>query len=106
MSKYFGKVGYALPEESAPDVISYNNIIERPYYGDVIKATQKNDNGEGLNDDFNISEDISILADEFAYTHSHFIKYAILYGIKWKVKSISVNRPRITLTLGGVYNEQ
>lgn len=106
MSRYFGSVGYVLPRETSPGVIQYDEVVEREYYGDLIRSIQKNEAGEGLNDDLNINQDISILADEYAYLHSQFIKYATMFGVKWKVKSIEVSRPRIKLSLGGVYNDQ
>ena len=106
MSKYYGTVGYVLTRETSPGVYQENDVIERNYFGEIIKSVQKNESGDGLNDDLNVSQDLDIMADEFAYLHSQFIKYAKMYGVKWKVKSIQIIRPRIRLTLGGVYNEQ
>lgn len=107
MAKYYGAVGYALPNENAPrGVVSYSDITERMYYGDVLRSTRQWQGGETLNDDLNISVEISILADEFAYQHCHLIRYATYMGTKWKVKDIEPDRPRIVLSLGGVYNEQ
>lgn len=106
MAKYYGKVGYALPREKKPGVIVYNEILERPYYGDVSRNVIKQEPGETLNSDLNVQVDISIIADEYAYAHAHLIKYATYMGTKWIVKSITPSRPRLTLSLGGVYHEQ
>lgn len=106
MAKWFGVIGYALERETAKGVVSFNDIIERPYYGDLTSNIYKWEQSENLNDDLNIQDNISILADEYAYNHVSSMRYATVNGVKWKVKSVSISRPRITLALGGVYNEQ
>lgn len=105
MSKYYGTIGYAETVETAPDVWQ-DTIVEREYYGDVLKNTRRWQGTEHLNDDLNISNRISILADPYAYNNFHAIKYATFMGTKWKVSHVEVAYPRLTLELGGVYNEQ
>lgn len=105
MPKFYGAIGYALPEEIKPGVVAYTNIAERMYKGDFVKRTTKWNPSDDLNDNLELQDDISIVADEYAYTHSNFMKYATLFGTKWRIKSISISRPRITISLGGVYND-
>jgi hypothetical protein len=62
--------------------------------------------GENLNDNMNINNRISILADPFAYQNFHTIKYINWMGAKWKVGSVEVQSPRLILAIGGVYNGQ
>lgn len=103
MAKYFGKVGYAVTEETTPGV--WEEIIkERKYYGDVIRNTRRYENGQSLNDDLVISNSISIVADAYAYEHFAFIRYVEWMGCLWKVSTIEVQRPRLILQIGGVYN--
>lgn len=105
MAKFYGMIGYATTEVTAPGVHT-ETIVERPYYGDVTRRTGKWEAGEGLNDDMNVANDISIIADAFAYQNFHCIRYVEWCGAKWKVRSIEVQRPRLILSIGGVYNEQ
>lgn len=105
MAKFFGKVGYAISEEIRPGVWK-KRISERTYYGDIIKNISRWQSGEGINDDINITSDIKILADAFAYEHFSQIRYVEFMGAKWKVNNASPERPRITLSLGGLYNGQ
>lgn len=105
MAKYYGTIGYAVDEEIRPGVWS-QKIEERPYTGDVIRQQRNWQQGEGLNDNLNISNVISIVADPYAVQHFHTIRYVTWYGAKWKVRSIEVNYPRLNLTIGDVYNEQ
>ena len=103
MAKYCGKIGYAVSEETSPGVWE-EKITEREYYGELIKNTRKLVNGENLNDDITVANDVSIVADPFAMEHFYQIRYAVLYSVKWKVSDVEVKSPRLILRLGGVYN--
>lgn len=103
MSKYYGKVGYAVTSETAPGVWK-NSIVEKAYYGDIMKYATKWQNSGGVNDDLNVSNTISILADAFAYQNFSSIKYIEWMGVKWKVTQIEVQRPRLLLSIGGEWN--
>ena len=103
MSKYFGKIGYGVTEETRPGV-SLPTIAERDYYGDIVRNTRRLENGGKVVDDLNINMTLSIVADPFAYQNFHQIKYAEYMGSKWKASSVEVQYPRLILTLGGVYN--
>ena len=58
--KFCGKVGYAITEETAPGVWEAT-IVEKTYRGDVIKNRSSWQAGESINDDINVSSDISIM---------------------------------------------
>ena len=59
---------------------------------------------ETVNDNVVISNQISIIADPFAMSNFHNIKYVEYMGTRWKITSVDVQYPRLLLTLGGVYN--
>ena len=102
--KYCGKIGFAMgDEESAPGVWT-EQITERTYYGDLIRNTRRLQSSGNIIDNIQISNQISIVADPFAYENFHAIRYAIYIGTKWKVTSVYVQRPRLTLDLGEVYH--
>lgn len=103
MAKYYGLIGYAETVETAPGVWK-EQITERVYYGDVIRNSRRLQSTEHLNDDVNISNQISIVADPYAINNFHSMRYAEFMGAKWKVSDIEVQYPRLLLTLGGVYN--
>ena len=102
--KYFGKIGYVDTVETAPVVWSESKIVERLYTGDVIRCQRRRDSGEHLNDDINVSNEISIVADLYANQNFHLIRYAEWMGTLWKVTNVEVQPPRLILSLGGVYN--
>lgn len=105
MAKFFGKIGYAVPADTNPGVWS-EEITEREYFGDLIRNTRRLQTSDKLNDDINISNEISIVADPFAYQNFHSMRYVEFMGSKWKISNVEVQYPRLILTVGGVYNEQ
>lgn len=104
MAKFYDAVGYAELTETSPGVWT-ENIIERKYNGDVLSNNRRLTADDKLNDDINLSNRISIVADPYAM-HNYFnIRYVKYMGAKWKVSSVDASqRPRMILTTGGLYN--
>lgn len=106
MGKYHGKIGYAVSSESSPGIWT-DVITERTVFGDVFTNTKKTENPGQVNDNIVINVQISFLADPYILPNFLLIKYATYLGAKWKVVLVSAEqRPRLVLTLGGVYNDQ
>lgn len=105
MAKFYGMIGYAETKETSPGVWT-ETITERPYKGDIKRMFKRWDTGEKVNDDLDVSNEISILSDPYADQHFHLIRYVAWAGARWKVKNVTVERPRLRLTIGGVYNGQ
>lgn len=103
MAKWYGLIGFAETVEISPGVYE-EEITEHQYYGDVVRDTRRLQNSNQLNDNVNISNNISIIADPFANNNFHSIRYIEYMGAKWKVESVEVQYPRLVLTIGGVYN--
>ena len=105
MSKWFGKIGYAITGETEPGVWE-DTIVTRDYYGDLISDKYRRQSSGNVNDDINLTSVISIIADPFAYENFQNMRYIVFMGAKWKITSVEVQYPRLILTVGGVYNEQ
>lgn len=103
MAKFYGNIGFIKTVEIEPGVWGPQSI-EHPYYGDIDRPISRVQSSGGVNDDINISNTISIIADPFANENFQYIKYAVLMGAKWKVTNVEIKYPRILLTIGGVYN--
>lgn len=103
MAKFFGKVGYAETNEVKPGVYK-ESCITRDYFGDVTRSSRRLQASDNLNDNVVVSNTISIVADPYAYTNFHAIRYVEFMGAKWKVTNVEVQHPRLILTLGDVYN--
>lgn len=103
--KYYGKIGFSETVETSPGVWT-EQILEREYYGDVLRNIKRFQSGEHLNDELNVNNQISIVADLYAYENFHTIRYITYQNSKWKVNNVEINHPRLILDIGGVYHEQ
>ena len=102
MAKWFGKIGYVVTEETEPGVWE-ETVTEREYFGDMTSDRRKRQNSGEVNDDINLSNVISIVADPFAYQNCSNMAYVEIMGSKWKISDVEVQRPRLILTVGGAY---
>lgn len=103
MAKFHGVIGYVQTAETAPGVYS-EVVTEYNYYGDVIRNTRRWETGEHLNDDLAINNQFSVIGDVFAYLNFPTMRYIVWMGSRWKITNVEVQRPRLILTVGGVYN--
>ncbi|MBQ9003739.1 MAG: hypothetical protein IJ087_17985 [Eggerthellaceae bacterium] len=104
MARYYGLVGfYGGDVETTPGVWD-EQIVERPYYGDVVRYTRSLRTGDDVNDDISVSNQISIVSDPYALQNFHAIRYVTWMNSKWKVSSVEVQFPRLILTIGEVYH--
>lgn len=109
MAKFYGAVGFVFTEEEVVDGLTtgVNKAIirERPYYGDIISASRRwSQNSDSINRNITISDKISIIADEFANQNIGAMRYVELKGSLWNIESVSIDYPRLILSIGGVYN--
>lgn len=104
MAKWYDKIGYAEMKEVRPGIWE-EEITERFHSGDVMSQYRRLQVAGKVNDDVNISNKISIVADPFARDHFVDMRYAVYYGVKWKITDVEVQYPRLILTLGGKWNE-
>lgn len=102
MAKISGTIGYGITRETTPGVYE-EKIVERNVYFNVERNMSKNVSGNKVNDDISLNNVYSFIADAYATKNFMCIKYAKIHGIAWRVTSIDVNHPRLTITLGGVY---
>lgn len=103
MAKFHGTVGYVKTEETAPGVHK-EVVTERECVGDILRNNQRWENSQRINDNFTISNQFSIVADEFAYQNLQNMRYIKWMGTSWKIISVEIQRPRLIFNVGGVYN--
>lgn len=104
MAKFYGKIGYAETKEEKPGVWK-EVITEREYFGDIGRNTRNLQPSSQINDNVEIANEISIVADQFAYHHFHTMRYVEFMGAKWKIAKVDASQPpRLILTTGGLYN--
>ena len=103
MAKFYGAIGYVETVETSPGVWE-EQITERNYYGELVRNTSRFQVSDQVNDNVNIANEISIIADPFATQNFHAMRYVEFMGAKWKITNVEVRYPRLILTIGGVYN--
>ena len=70
MAKFYGPIGYAVTEETTPGVWE-DRISERMYFGELVRNTRRLQTADKLNDNINVSNEISIL---HPFDHVHPIR--------------------------------
>ena len=103
MARFSGLIGYVTQEESVPGVWS---SVERTrkMKGNVIRQTASVVTGEGVNDNVSLNHRVSLIGDAYAFDNYFNIKWVKMDTKRWKVTSIEVERPRIIVSLGGIWN--
>lgn len=103
--KFIGAIGFWEGDiETAPDVYK-PVIVEKPYTGDMPRNFRRFDTrSESQEDDLTTSNQISILADLYMHSHLTSIRYILWNGQRFKAKNVTIEYPRVTIEMGGVYH--
>lgn len=103
MSKFAGLVGYATQEETVPGVWS---PVEKTVMmkGDVIRQSSSVQNDDKVNSDIALNHRVSLMGDSYAFDNYYNLKWIQLHGRKVEVSSVELQRPRLIVSVGGVYN--
>ncbi len=102
MAKAYLKIGFR--NTVNVDGVWRSQITERNYACDVIRNTRRYEAGQKVNDDILINNQFSIVADGYATENYFAMCYISWMGAKWKVTNVEVQRPRLLITAGGIYN--
>lgn len=104
MAKFYGVIGYAVTEETKPDVW-VETVTERPYFGDIVRESRRVESSQDtINDGITMNNEISIVADPYAQEHIYAMRYVKFRGAAWKITSVEVQYPRLNISIGGIYN--
>ena len=103
--KFFGVIGYGIPQEDSYGVVT-NRHVEHMHYGDATKVVSRNEPAQQVNDNIRLVNSFSIVMDAFITENFQYIKYIVFLGVKWAVTSAQKDpdRPRIIIEAGKVYN--
>lgn len=105
MPKFHGAIGFVRTIEKPENSGVWVPLIEeREYAGNINNFYHKWDATNNVNDNVNISSQISIIADPYFYKNIGYVRYVVFMGQKWKVSNIEPAFPRLIIDLGGLYN--
>lgn len=89
--------------ESSPGVQSLQ-IEEKEISGEIRNLGAKWPNA-GANSGITMRQVLSVIAPEQDMSEFTKVLYIVWHGRKWAVTAIEYIRPRVQLTLGGLYND-
>lgn len=105
MARFHGVVGFAPVTVEVEPGVWEEQIIERPYFGDLTQnMRQARESENTVNTEVFVQNSISIVADGYASDNFFAIRYVMWMGKRWAVSSVTVQRPRLLMRLGEVYN--
>lgn len=103
MTKWYGTIGFSQTIETEPGLWE-ERVVEKPYFGDLMSNRWKRQGVGEINDNINIGNQISIVADPYALNHVSSMSWIEFQGEKWKVTDVEVQYPRLIINFGGVWN--
>lgn len=103
MAKFYGGVGFVQHQDQG-DGVHKEVVTERQLYGDVLQPARRLTDDDKINGDVEARNTISVVADDYASENIFAIRFVWWKGVRWKVTYVEDRRPRLILTLGGVYN--
>ena len=104
MAKFHGTLGFVNSVETSPGV--YEEVpTERPVKGDILRnSRQWEEANSQVNSDLVLFNRFTIVGDPYIYDNIGAIRYLEVFGTKWEIGSLTIERPRIIIRVNGVYN--
>jgi hypothetical protein len=103
MSKFWGPIGIKRDQvETAPGI--FEESIEEVEVAGEMRNLKARWQGHEMRDTVSARHVLSIVTPEDSIIDFTEVAYVVWQGRKWSVVSIEYKRPRIELTLGGLYN--
>lgn len=111
MAKFSGLVGYGTHVEIKPGVWE-NQEKTQMMKGDFLRQnasvaasnrTSSMNTGK-VNADVTLNHRVSLIGDAYSFDNYYNMKWIMIDGRKWGISDIEVQRPRLIVSLGGVWN--
>ena len=103
--KWFGEIGYFVESENVDGIVEDHYLVQQ-YYGDIIKNYKSNTSENAVNENFELNNRISVVADPYLISHFHKIAWISFMDARFKVHSVELQYPRLIVNLGGVFVEE
>lgn len=104
MARFSGHVGLRTdPVEVEPGIYD-EGIEDRPITGDILLKPTRWSGGELSQDSVRANHEVSFIIPETTLSDFAEVVYVVWQNRKWSVTAIQYMRPRLKLTLGGLYN--
>ena len=103
MAKTIFVIGYTAEVEHEGGVW-IKQVTERKLKGELLRATARQNVSDSVNGTIALTDSASVVADAYAMQHFSAISYIKVDDVAWTVTTVSVERPRLLLRMGEVYN--
>lgn len=105
MAKWSGKIGFVTTEERpVGSGISKDVVVVKRFTGDVGRVSRRWESADKVNDDLNISNSISVVATPYLMENFYNVRFVSFMNSWWRVNTVVMDYPRLTLEIGGKYN--
>jgi hypothetical protein len=107
--RFYGAIGFADEIAEVSPGVWKEIMAEFNYFGDVVRDFRRLEAPTVIptgtqNDDISLGNSFSILADPYAVENMNRMRYVNWQGSNWTVTGVEVRRPRLILTIGGLWN--
>ena len=104
MSRFRGPIGINRGYTQTAPGVSENRIEEVTVMGEI-RSAKARWSQQSMNDTVSLRHVLSVVTPEDSDIDFNAVVYVVWKGAKWAVTAIQYMRPRIELTLGGMYND-
>lgn len=105
--KFSGKAGFRIDDVEIEPGVYEPKVVVKAIKGNVVSNSYQHQNSDKSTiDNVRITNQLSIVANQFLNKHIANLMYVEFQGVKWKVENFDIRPPRVVVSLGGVYNEQ
>lgn len=103
MARIYSTIGFGITAEVEPGL--WEEVIkEVKFFGNLLRNSFRTDVGDKSNVDTTLNNSISLVGTNFAFEHVANMRYIEFQGTKWVIDSVTIERPRLIIGMGGVYN--
>ena len=104
MTKFYGNIGFIETVEIEPGVYRPQDTVIS-YFGEWVRYSSKfTISSDSSNDDKDVANELSIVADPYANQHFSDMRYVEYGGVKCTITAVKPQYPRLILTIGGLWN--
>lgn len=103
--KFYGNIGFSDTIHIGNGVYEEGIVAERPYYGEVVRNSVNQQQGDMIIPGMTLGNTFNIVADAYAQENIDQMRYIEWRGTLWTIKQVvDEYGPRLTIRPGEVYH--
>lgn len=99
-------IGFEFPGDLNHETGEYESggIEEHKFGADLTRLNNNVQTGNKLESDLKLDMAFQVIASKWLYSNFQWIRYIKFNGAYWTITNVQVQRPRLILQAGGIYN--